>query len=355
MEKIRVAILGATGLVGQRFVQLLYNHPWFELEVLTASEQRVGLKYSEAVHWMWSQDPPEEVSEIRVSRTSYESVKDVDIVFSALPSSIAASVEVELAKRGKIIVSNTSSFRMDSDVPLINPEVNYEHLKLIEVQREKRGWEGFIVKNPNCTTAILTLTLKPLLDEYGVSSVRVSTMQALSGAGYRGVYSMDIIDNIIPYIKEEEEKVHRETKKILGVLEDKRVEYSGIKVSASCHRVPVLEGHLESVFIELNKRPESLDEVIRSFEEFKSKPQELKLPTAPIHPVIVRREIDRPQPRFDRIVERGMSVVVGRVRWSETSDKEIKYLVLGSNTIRGAAGAAVLIAELLKVEGYLNL
>jgi len=353
VEKLKAAILGATGLVGQRFVQLLHDHPWFDIEVLTASEQKVGLKYSEAVHWMWSQEPPETVLEIRLSKTSYESVKDVDIVFSALPSSVAASVEVELAKMGKVVVSNASSLRMESDVPLVNPEVNYEHLKLIEVQRKKRGWKGFIVKNPNCTTAILTLTLKPLLDKYGIDSVRVSTMQALSGAGYRGVYSMDIVDNIIPYIKEEEEKVHRETRKILGLLKENGVELSDIKVSASCHRVPVLEGHLESVFVELNEKPECLDEVINLFKHFRSKPQELRLPTAPENPIVVRKEVDRPQPRFDRMVGKGMSVVVGRVRWSECSDKELKYLVLGSNTVRGAAGAAVLIAELLKKYGYL--
>jgi len=352
-DKLSVAVLGSTGLVGQRFVQLLHDHPWFELEVLTASERSVGLKYGEAVRWVWSDSPPESVSDLRVASTSYESVKDVDVVFSALPSSVARDVEVEIARRGKVVVSNASPLRMEPDVPLVNPEVNWDHLRLIEVQRERRGWRGFVAKNPNCTTAILTLTLKPLLDEYGIARVRVATMQALSGAGYRGVYSMDILDNIVPYIKEEEEKVRRETRKILGKLSGDGVEPLPIGVAASCHRVPVLEGHLEAVFVELRERPSSLDEVVEVLRRFRGRPQELGLPTAPERPVVVRTELDRPQPRLDRDVGRGMSVVVGRVRWSEASDRELKYLALGSNTVRGAAGAAVLIAELLVAEGYI--
>lgn len=353
MDKLKVAILGATGLVGQRFVQLLHKHPWFEIEVLTASERRVGKKYGETTRWMWSEEVPEEVADIRISRTCFDSVKEVDVVFSALPSAIAKDIEIEIAKQGKPVVSNASPLRMEPDVPLVNPEVNYDHLKLISIQQKKRGWKGFIVKNPNCTTAILTLSLKPLLDKYGIEKVRVATMQALSGAGYEGVPSMDIIDNIIPFIKEEEEKVNRETRKILGTLKGDHVEPLNIGVSASCHRVPVLEGHLEAVFVDLKEKPESIEEVIRTLEEFTSKPQELKLPTAPKKPIIVRREIDRPQPRFDRMIDKGMAVVVGRVRWDEASDRGIKYLVLGSNTVRGAAGAAVLIAELLVAEGLL--
>lgn len=353
MEKIRVAILGATGLVGQRFIQLLHKHPWFEIEVLTASEKRVGQKYGESVRWMWSTNVPEEIAEMKLEKTCYDSVKDVDLVFSALPSAVAKEIEIEIAKHGKIVVSNASPLRMEPDIPLINPEINYDHLKLIEVQKRKRGWKGFIVKNPNCTTAILTLTLKPLLDRYGIKTVRVATMQALSGAGYHGVMSMDILDNIIPYIKEEEEKVNRETKKILGTLKNNEVTPLNVKVSASCHRVAVLEGHLEAIFVELKEKPNDIEEVIKLLENFKSRPQELKLPTAPEKPIIVRREVDRPQPRFDRYVGKGMSVTVGRIRWDEAAENGIKYLALGSNTIRGAAGAAVLIAELLKAEGYL--
>ena len=353
VERIPVAVMGATGLVGQRFIQLLHKHPWFELVSITASERRIGQKYGETVRWMWSEEPPEEVQEMKLSPTNYEGVRDAEIVFSALPSSVARELEPELAKRGKIIVSNASPFRMDDDVPLINPEINPDHLKLIPIQREKRNWKGFIAKNPNCTTAILTLSLKPLLDNFGISNVRVATMQAVSGAGYEGVVSMDIIDNIIPFIKEEEEKVHRETKKILGTLTSDRVEPLNIGVSASCHRVPVLEGHLEAVFVELKEKPEDVNGVVKALSNFKGKPQELKLPTAPEKPIVVRSEPDRPQPRFDRMTGGGMSVVVGRIRWSEIDQNEIKYMVLGSNTIRGAAGTAVLIAELLRAENMI--
>lgn len=352
-DRFRVAVLGATGLVGQRFVHLLHDHPWFELEVLVASREKTGLKYGEAVHWLWGDGPPEDVCEVRLSEPSVESLRGLDLVFSALPSGVAQGLEVEAAKAGLAVVSNASPMRLDPDIPLINPEVNPDHLALIAEQRERRGWKGFIVKDPNCTTVILTLTLKPLLDRFGVKRVRVATMQALSGAGYKGVLSMDIVDNVIPFIKGEEEKVRDESRKILGKLRDGSVERSSAGFSASCHRVPVLEGHLESVFVELEESPNDLNEVVKTFEGFVGEPQRLMLPTAPRRPIIVRREDDRPQPRLDRYSGGGMSVTVGRVRWDEAGSAGIKYLTLGSNTIRGAAGTAVLIGELLKAKGYL--
>ncbi len=352
-DRLRVAVLGATGLVGQRLVYLLHDHPWFDLEVLAASREKTGLKYSEAVHWLWDSGPPDDIGEVRLSEPSVESLEGLDLVFSALPSGVARELEVEAAKAGLAVISNASPMRLDPDVPLINPEVNPEHLALISEQRRRRKWKGFIVKDPNCTTVILTLSLKPLLDRFGIKRVRVATMQALSGAGYRGVLSMDIVDNVIPFIKGEEEKVRDESRKILGRLGNGSIEELSAGFSASCHRVPVIEGHLESVFVELKETPNDLDDVVKAFEEFVGEPQRLMLPTAPRRPIIVRKETDRPQPRLDRYSGGGMSITVGRVRWDEAGPAGIKYLALGSNTIRGAAGTAVLIGELLKAKGYL--
>ncbi len=272
--------------------------------------------------------------------------RDIDIVFSALPSDIAADIEIALARRGFVVVSNSSPLRLEPDIPLINPEVNWEHLKLLEVQKRRRGWSGAIIKNPNCSTAILTLSLKPVYDAYGLRKVIVTTLQAVSGAGLRGVPSMLIIDNVIPFIKGEEEKIENESRKILGELRGDEVKWAEISIAATTTRVPVLDGHLESVFVELEKSatPEDLMDVMSSFRSF---PQELSLPTAPRRPIVVRHEIDRPQPRLDRLEGRGMSVVVGRVRKvPQLGETWLRYVVLGHNTIRGAAGVAVLIAEL---------
>lgn len=347
VDKLSVGIMGATGLVGQRFLQLLHEHPWFEIAKLAGSPEKAGKRYLEATTWVWSSDPPETIVDMKLCRPEAKEFSKLDIVFSALPTSIAMNLELELARSGTTVVSTNSFMRLEEDTPLINPEVNAEHIELIELQRVKRKWSGCIIKAPNCTTAILTLTLKPLLDTYGIKCVRIATMQALSGAGYRGVLSMDILDNIIPYIEGEEEKVSIETRKILGRLENKSIIFHPIKVSASCHRVPILEGHLEVVFLELEEKPPDINDVIRIMEDFRGIPQELKLPTAPPKPIIVRREKNRPQPRLDRMVHRGMAVTVGRIRWDESCESGLKYIVLGSNTVRGAAGAALLTAELL--------
>ena len=349
MTKLSVGVLGATGIVGQRLVSMLADHPWFNLQLVTASEKSVGKKYGEAVNWVIEKPLPSKYYDMVVEPTNVDKILEygVDIVFSALPSSIAPSIEVELARKGVVVVSNASPMRMDEDIPLLNPEVNADHVELVEVQRSKRGWSGFIVKVPNCTTAILTLPLKPLMDEYGVGKVIVSTMQSLSGAGLRGVPSMLILDNIIPFIEGEEWKVENESRKILGRLINHRVKYADIGVTASCHRVMVLEGHLESVFVELHRMPSSLEEVSRVLSTFKTnKIKNLNLPSAPSKPIIVRTEKDRPQPRLDRMEGNGMSVVVGRIR-ADNVVNGVKFIVLGHNTIRGAAGTAVLIAELL--------
>jgi len=343
---MKAAILGATGLVGQRFVQLLNGHEWFEITTLTGSERSVGLDYGKAVNWKMDTGLKEAVAEFTVQPTAPKDV-DADVVFSALPAEQAVTVEEEFAKEGFAVVSNASAHRMDPDVPLMNPEANYTHLSLIDEQRRKRKWDGAIVTNPNCTTAVLTLSLKPISTRFGLRNVVVSSMQAASGAGYPGVASLDIIDNVIPFINGEEEKVQVETQKILG--EPGR---SGLfNVSASCHRVPVIDGHTEAVFVQTEKTA-SPTEVARCMEEFRAEPQELKLPTAPEHPLVLRTEQDRPQPRFDRSEGNGMSVVVGRIR-SDPVFAGIKYVALGHNTIRGAAGCAVLIAESMKSQGYL--
>jgi aspartate-semialdehyde dehydrogenase len=340
-RKLKVAVLGATGMVGVRFISLLVGHPWFKLEAAAASERSRGMRLREAVRWIPPQGLPEEILEFEVKSPSPKELDDADLVFSALPSDVAGKIEEEFARAGFAVFSNASSHRMDEDVPILNPEVNADHVSIVEKQRKRRRWEGFIVTNPNCTVAALTLSLKPILDEFGIRRVLVSTMQALSGAGYPGVPSLDIVDNVIPFIREEEEKVERETLKIMGGP----FKPAGFKVSASCHRVPTIDGHLEAVFIELKRRADP-SRVAEAMAGFQGEPQRLNLPTAPTPPIIVRGEEDRPQPRLDRMAGGGMAVVVGRIR-KDKGLNGVKYVVLGHNTIRGAAGCSVLNAELL--------
>jgi len=349
--KRKVAILGATGTVGQRFIELLQGHPWFEISVLAASERSAGKKYKEACKWRLETPMPEEIKDMTVVNTDLKEVQqagDVDFIFSALPGSIAGPIEEEFAVEYPV-VSKASAHRMKSDVPLIIPEVNPEHLQLIQIQKKKRGWNGFISTDPNCSTIQLAITLKALM-KFGVEKVIVSTMQALSGAGYPGVPSLDIIDNVVPYISGEEEKMENETRKILGTFYGEEVQPANIMISASCHRVNVKDGHLEAVYVKLEQEP-TVEEVKETFRNFVGEPQRLKLPTAPEKPIIVKEENDRPQPRFDRDAGKGMSVVVGRVR--KDPIMTVKYLCLGHNTVRGAAGAGVLSAELMVKKGLL--
>ncbi|MCD6593728.1 aspartate-semialdehyde dehydrogenase [Candidatus Bathyarchaeota archaeon] len=349
--KREVAILGATGTVGQRFIELLQGHPWFEISVLAASERSAGKKYKEACKWRMETPMPEAVEDMTVVNTNLKEVKqagNVDFVFSALPGSVAGPIEEEFAVEYPV-VSKASAHRMKSDVPLIIPEVNPDHLQLISVQKKNRGWNGFISTDPNCSTIQLAITLKALM-KFGVENVIVSTMQALSGAGYPGVPSLDIIDNVVPYISGEEEKMENETRKILGTFYGEEIQPANITISASCHRVNVKDGHLEAVYVGLEQKP-TIEEVKEAFRNFVGEPQRLKLPTAPERPIIVKEEIDRPQPRFDRDAGKGMSVVVGRIR--EDPIMTVKYLCLGHNTIRGAAGAGILSAELMVKKGLL--
>jgi len=344
---LRVAVLGATGNVGQIFVRLLDGHPWFKVSVVAASERSAGRTYSEASRWRQLTPIPENVADLDVVSIEPKAVKDVDVVFSALPAEVAGKTEEEFAKAGYVVASNASAHRMEPDVPLLNPEINCDHVSLIEEQRKRRKWDGAIVTNPNCSASVLTLPLKPIYDEFGIKRVVVSTMQAISGAGYPGVASLDIVDNVIPFIRKEEEKLQTETLKILG----SPTEPADFKISASCHRVPTLDGHMEAVFVEL-KHDADPASVLAVMEGFVGDPQRLKLPTAPAKPVVVRREEDRPQTRLDRMEGGGMSVVVGRVRGDPVVGG-VKFVALGHNTIRGAAGCGVLNAEYLKAKKYI--
>ena len=344
---LKAAVLGATGNVGQIFVQLLDGHPWFKTAVVAASERSKGRTYGEASRWRQSTPMPEDAAQMNVVDITPKAVKDVDIVFSALPSAVARKAEEDFASAGYVVVSNASAHRMDPDVPMINPEINCSHVSLIEEQRRKRKWDGAIVTNPNCSTTVLSLALKPIYDKFGINNVIVSTMQAISGAGYPGVASMDIVDNVIPYIGGEEEKMETEMQKMLGSPS----EPADFKVSASCHRVPTIDGHMEAVFVE-TKREAEPDAVAEAMENFVGEPQKLNLPSAPPKPVVVMKEKDRPQTRLDRMEGKGMSTVVGRIRKDPVLNG-VKFLALGHNTIRGAAGCGVLNAEYLKAKKFI--
>jgi aspartate-semialdehyde dehydrogenase len=348
MDKIKIGVLGATGMVGQRFVQLLADHPWFEICALAASERSVRIPYGEACHWVVSEEMPAVVKDIVVEECEPDLA--CRLVFSALPAEVAGPTEEKFAAAGYAVSSNARNHRLDPDVPLLVPEVNPDHLGLIEIQQRRRGWRGFIVTNPNCCTVELVLALKPIWDRFGITALSVVTMQGLSGAGYPGVPSLDILDNVIPYIGGEEEKVESEPLKLFGRLNGEAIEEARMIISAQCNRVATREGHLEAVSVKLGQEA-SREEVVEALRSFRGPLQGLGLPSAPEHPIVVREENNRPQPRLDRDEGGGMSVVVGRVR--ECPVLDYKFLVLGHNTIRGAAGAAILNAELLKAQRYL--
>jgi aspartate-semialdehyde dehydrogenase len=348
--KIKVGILGATGAVGQRFVQLLEDHPWFEATALAASERSAGKTYAEAANWKLETPIPERVRQLPVLEA--KPGLDAQVVFSGLDSKVAGPVEDAFAQAGYAVISNSKNHRMDEDVPLLLPEINADHSKLIEIQKAKRGYQkGFIVTNSNCSAMALCLALAPLDRAFGVEKVIVTTLQAISGAGYPGVPSLDIVGNVIPYIGDEEEKIETETRKILGKMKNGKIEMHSMILSATTTRVPVIDGHTESVNVKLQKRP-SLAELENAVRSYTALPQKLRLPSAPEHPVVLKEEIDRPQPRLDVNINKGMSTIVGRVRPCPIFDW--KFVILGHNTIRGAAGAAILNAELLKSQGFLS-
>lgn len=349
MPTIKVAVLGATGMVGQRFVQLLQGHPWFEIGALIGSERSAGRSYGEVCRWVLDSEMPAALRDAPVLGS--DEPLDTPLVFSALPSSVAGPIEERLAAAGHIVCSNASNHRMAPDVPLLVPEVNPDHLGLIAVQRERRGWSGAIVTNPNCTATPVTMAFRPLLDAFGISRALIVSMQALSGAGFPGIASYDAGDNVIPYIGGEESKVESEPQKMLGTLRDGAVTPASFAASAHCNRVPVLEGHLECVSIALERKA-SLEEVVAALRSFRALPQELRLPSAPPQPIIVRDEPDRPQTRRDRDAGGGMATVVGRVRPCALFD--YKFVALAHNTIRGAAGGSLLNAELMVAQGLLG-
>ena len=343
---VNVGVLGATGMVGQRFIQLLDAHPDFELTALAASAKSAGKRYEDATTWYLNEEMPDSVKDIIVCETNPEDMdNDVDIVFSSIPTELALKIEKDFAK-DYVVASNASAHRMKKNIPLVIPEVNPEYLDMIDAQQKENDWDGFIVTNPNCSTIALTLTLKPIVDNFNVNGIMVSTMQAISGAGYNGVPSMAILDNLVPYIGSEEEKMESETLHLLGSYDGDGVTPADFNLSASCHRVPVIDGHTEAVFINLDDDFE-IEDVKDKMKSFKALPQELGLYSAPENPVIVKDESDRPQPRMDRNASNGMAVTVGRLRKDQSFDNSFKYVLVGHNTIRGAAGASVLNAELI--------
>jgi len=347
-RKYRVGILGATGMVGQRFIQLLVDHPQFEVTAVAASDRSQGKMYGEACAWRLSGEMPAAVRTMLVQRPAPP--LDCDLVFSSLPGEIARETEGSFAAAGYPVISNSSAFRMNEDVPLLIPEVNHEHLGLLERQRDKYPRGGFIVTNPNCSTIMLALALAPLHAAFGVEATVATTLQALSGAGYPGVASLDIIDNVLPYIGGEEEKIETETTKILGRFNDARIETAPMAVSAQCHRVNVSDGHMAAVRVKFARKV-TLADVRESLATYSSLPQELGLHSAPATPIVVRDEQDRPQPKLDRDCGSGMSITVGRLKTDSVLD--YRFVVLSHNTIRGAAGAAILNAELLVALGHL--
>jgi len=348
MKKIEVGVLGATGMVGQEFVTFLQNHPWFEMKWAGASDRSAGKKYREATSWRLDGVMPENVADLTVEES--KPGKAPKLLFSAMDASVATEIERAFAAAGHVVVSNSRNHRMDPDVPLLVPEANPSHLQLIPVQQRNRGWKGQIVTNPNCSTVVLTLALAALV-RFGITRVIVTTMQAVSGAGYPGVASLDILGNVVPFIGGEEEKMQQETQKILGDFRGDHVEPLAARVSAHCNRVPVVDGHTITVSIELAERP-SREELLNALTSFAGEPQERKLPSAPPRPVIYMEQADRPQPRRDVERENGMTVFVGRLRPCPALDW--KFVAMGHNTVRGAAGAAVLNAELMYSEGLLD-
>ncbi len=351
MSKLRACVLGATGMIGQHFIRILENHPYFEVSAVTASQQSQGKEYRAATDWIVSDSIPESVGQKLIIATESQDIlkQDIDLVFSALPSSIAFDIESELAQGGLPVFSNASAHRMDDDVPILIPEINPDHLELVKTQDYG---DGFIVTNSNCSTSGLVFGLKPL-QKFGINSVIVSTYQAVSGAGRNGISSVDILGNVIPFIFNEEEKMVTETKEILGNLDDGKVKPAVFDVNASCIRVPVYDGHLESIVVDLEESVE-IDDIRSIMNNFSGEPQSLNLPTAPVHPIVVLDEPDRPQPKRDLSLKKGdlgMAVKIGRIRRQRS---RLNMILLVHNTIRGAAGASVLNAEFSMVKGVLG-
>jgi aspartate-semialdehyde dehydrogenase len=343
--KIPVGVLGATGSVGQKFIELLMDHPWFEVTEVAASEKSAGNLYGERVNWFSSVSLPSKVAKLELKPCKPN--LHCKLVFSGLDSSVAGEIETDFAANGYCVVSNSRNHRMDKDVPLLVPEINADHLELIKRQQYN---EGCIVTNPNCSTIGLVLALKPLMDHFGLEKVNAVTLQALSGAGFPGVPSLNILDNVLPFISGEEGKMETEPRKIFGKLKSGKIYFNDLKISAQCNRVGVLEGHLECVQVKL-KRKTNLKAIKEAWASFSSEPQKLDLPMAPLKPIHYFEDEFYPQPRIHRNIDKGMAMAVGRLR--EDSLFDYKFVILSHNTIRGAAGGAILGAELMKAKGYI--
>ncbi len=348
-DRIPVAVLGATGTVGQRFIQLLENHPWFEVKAITGSDRSIGMKYSEACHWILPEPMPVRVREMRLTATAPVEVS-LPLVFSALPASAALEAEPLYAQKGMVVCSNASAFRQETDVPLLLPEVNPDHTHLIHLQKENRGWTGFIVVNSNCTITGLTIALKPLQDQFGLRKVMIVSMQAISGAGYPGVPSLDILGNVIPYIADEERRMEWEPRKMLGLVKENQLELADFQISAQANRVPVTEGHMVCVSLEFNQKT-GLVQVKQALSQYQAPEISRSLPSAPLSVIRVMDEPNRPQPRLDLMTGNGMTTVIGRLRPDPILD--YKMVILSHNTIRGAAGGSIYNAELLVRQGWL--
>lgn len=349
-ERIPAVVLGATGLVGQRLVALLARHPWFRLAGVAASERHAGRLYGDVVMWRIEGDIPPEAAMLQLTHPMPDDCPPTSLVFSALPATEAEIVEPAFARAGALVSSNASTYRMQPDVPLIIPEINPDHLSALVVQRESRQWLGALVTNPNCSTIGLALALAPLT-RFGIEQVIVTTLQAASGAGYPGVASLDLLDNVIPYIAGEEEKIETETRKILGAWQDGYFVAAPIRVSAQATRVPVRDGHLECVSVKFAQKPQPED-ILAAWAAFSGLPQAMRLPTAPDRALRYLDAPDRPQPHYDRDAEHGMGVTLGRLRRCEALD--YRFVCLSHNTIRGAAGAALLNAELAYAQQLLT-
>ena len=347
-ERIPVTVLAATGSVGQRFVQLLDGHPWFEVKTLTGSDRSIGQKYGETCHWKLPEPMPAWARELEVVPTSPEAA-EVGLAFSALPASIAREAEPLFAQAGVKVFSNASAYRAEPDVPILLPEVNPDHSGLIQAQREQRGWSGYIVTNSNCTSTGMTVALKALQDAFGLRLVFAVSLQALSGAGYPGVPSLDITDNIIPYIGGEEEKVEWEPRKMLGTLNGQEIDLAPFAITAHTNRVAVSDGHTVCLSVELRDRAD-VKRVAQALRSYQAPAISADLPSAPRPVIVLREESDRPQPRLDRMTGQGMTTVVGRLRPDPVFD--VKMIVLSHNTVRGAAGGSIYNAELLVRQGF---
>ena len=349
---MKVGILGATGAVGQKFIRLLQNHPWFEIAALGASERSAGKKYKDAANWVEDVDLPHHIAEMKVLNCDPADISNVDFVFSGLDAGVAGEIEGAFARAGIPVISNAKNYRQDPTVPLLVPEVNPEHIELIKTQTFTEDGSGWIVTNPNCVAVPLSLALKPLHDAFGIKTLMVTTMQAISGAGYPGVASLDILGNVVPFIGGEEPKIAPETHKLLGVFENGTISEPDFKVQATCTRVPTLNGHMAAVTVELDKKPANIEEVRDAVRNFKNPIAELDLPFAPEQVIRLHDKETYPQPRLHADHANGMQLHMGRLREAEVFD--VAFVCMAHNTIRGAAGGAILNAELLVKKGYLK-